>query len=41
MRYVNHDFAKGLARSFLGSEGTKNGRGYIMLVEENKGREFW
>jgi hypothetical protein len=37
MSYVNHGFARGLARRFLGSEGVKMGGIYIMLVEENKG----
>jgi hypothetical protein len=37
MYYVNHNFAKGLARRFLGSEGTRSGGVYMILAEEYKG----
>jgi hypothetical protein len=34
--HVNHDFARGLARRFLGSERTRIRRVYMMLAEKNK-----
>jgi hypothetical protein len=35
----NHDFTKGLVRRFQGSEGTKRGKIYMMLAEEDV--DFW
>ncbi len=34
--HLNHGFVRGLARRFLGSEGTRIGRVYMMLAEKNK-----
>jgi hypothetical protein len=33
---VNHDFTKGLARRFQGSEGMRRGGIYMMLAEEKE-----
>jgi hypothetical protein len=37
---VNHDFVRGLVRRFQGSEGTRRGKIYMILVEEKEG-DFW
>jgi hypothetical protein len=34
--HLNHDFARGLAKRFLGSEGTRIGGIYMMLAKKNK-----
>jgi hypothetical protein len=36
MSYVNPDSAKRLAGKFMGSEGTRIGGVYMMLVEESR-----
>jgi hypothetical protein len=40
MCYVNHGFARGLVGRFLGSEGMRIGRIYMMLAEEYRGKVF-
>jgi hypothetical protein len=40
MSCVNHGSARRLAGRFVGSEGMRIGRVYMMLVEENEGVEF-
>ncbi len=40
MSYVNHDFARGLVRSFQGNRGTRKREIHMMLVEV-KEADFW
>jgi hypothetical protein len=40
MSCVKHGFARGLAGRFLGSEGMRIGRVYMMLAEDNKWGNF-
>jgi hypothetical protein len=37
---VNHGSTKGLARRFMGSEGTRMGGVYLMLAKEYKAEAF-